>query len=163
MDLDALPVYFETIKSAAARGAAPAATGMANEFRAGVANVTLREVGHAPNQFWKAPAGRPPAYASGDLARSVRATPAYGAVKATAQVGAYVRYAAIQEVGGTTWPNTHRFMHWRNSFGPWWKRQVTVPAHPYFRPTVERQAASGELSRAARDAFWARIAPYMYY
>lgn len=159
MDLQTLATYLEALKGTAAQAASPAATAMAEGFRHEVADVTLRQATHAPHTFYRAPVGRPPAYASGNLAKSIRVTRAYGAVRATAMTGAYARYAAIQEWGGWTEPRRGRYMHWRNPRA-WWRKHVDIPEHPYFRPTRDRMIATGALSRDARDAFWARISPY---
>jgi phage gpG-like protein len=150
-----LPAYLRALQDAAAKAAAPAADAMAGTVRDRVANVTLRQTAHPPGMFWKAARGRPPAYASGNLARSILTTPASGLVRATASAGAYAQYAAVQEWGGHM--RGRPLMHWVNSRGPWWMRSVTVPEHPFFEPTVSHLIATGELSRAARDAFWARI------
>jgi len=157
MDTASLPAYLRALKDAAAGGAAPAANAMAGAFQDRVVSVTLRQTVHPPGLFWKAMAGRPPAYASGELARSVRMTPAKGSVLATAYVGAYARYAAMQEFGGFARARTSAYMHWVNSRGSWWMKQVYVPAHPYFEPTVVQMIQDGSLSRAAADAFYREI------
>jgi phage gpG-like protein len=160
MDLQGLTAYLKNLKKAAGTAASPAADAMARGVQSRIQAV-LRETAHPPYTFWKATMGRPPAYASGDLLRSIVFTPAFGGVKATAGVGATVRYAALQEWGGWTEPNNSRYMHWRNP-RPWWKKRVTIPEHPYFRPTVEAMIRDGSLSMLARDAFYDRIAPALY-
>jgi hypothetical protein len=159
MDLNDLSAYLEGLRDAAAEAAVPAADAMAGGVRDRIVHVTLRETIHPPGVFFRAVMGRPPAYASGNLAMSIRATPAFGGVRATAGVGASARYAAIQEWGGTTWPSNSEFMHWRNP-RPWWKKVVTVPEHPYFRPTVESMIRDGSLTRLAADAFYDRVASF---
>ena len=78
----------------------------------------------------------------------------------TAVVYVGAKYAAIQEFGGKTWPTHHKYMHWVNSGGFWYKKEVTIPPHPYFRPTVDRMVRNGDLTREAKVAFWARVLPY---
>jgi phage gpG-like protein len=158
MDLKALPAYLETLQKAAASAAAPAANAMAHGVQDRIVNVTLRETAHPPYTFYRATRGRPPAYASGNLARSVVMTSAYGAIRATASVGSHLVYSAIQEWGGWTEPNNSPFMHWRNP-RPWWMKRVTIPEHPYFRPSVEACIRDGSLTRSAMDAFYARVSP----
>jgi phage gpG-like protein len=160
MDLQDLAAYLRNLKKVAATAASPAANAMAQGVQ-GRIQAVLRETSHPPYTFWKATMGRPPAYATGNLARSIIFTPAYGGVRATAGVGATMRYAAIQEWGGWTMPNNSRYMHWRNP-RPWWKQRVTIPEHPYFRPTVEAMIRDGSLSQLAKDAFFDRIAPALY-
>jgi phage gpG-like protein len=158
MNLDDLPAYLQRLRDAAASAVVPAANALAEGVRDRMVNVTLRETTHPPGVFWKAVMDRPPAYASGNLARSIRVTPAFGAVRASAGVGASARYAALQEWGGRTWPNSAEYMHWRNP-RPWWKKIVTVPEHPFFRPTVEGMIRDGSLNRLAADAFYDRVSP----
>ena len=154
---------FKAIRDQAATAAAPAVDGMAGTFEDAVGR-TLRLSAHAPMPagaphsipfgiFHKAAPGAPPAYATGDLARSVMRTPASGGITASALVGATAVYAALQEWGGETWPSRSAYMHWVNTAGPWWKKRVTVPEHPYFRPTVDRTVADGSLSAAAAKGF----------
>lgn len=159
MTLDELPAYLASLQKAAEGAIAPAATGMATAVRHRIQNDTLKETTHPPYTFYHAVPGRPPAYASGNLAKSIIMTPAYGGVSATATVGATAVYAAIQEWGGWTAPRTHLYMHWRNP-RPWWRKRVIIPEHPYFRPTVESMIRDGSLQRAAYVPFWNRVAPF---
>ena len=159
MDLGDLPAYLKALQDAAASAVAPAATAMAEQVQTRVQSL-LRETSHPPYTFFRAVAGRPPAYASGNLAKSVVTTPAYGAVRATAGVGSHLRYSALQEFGGSTWPNNSPWMHWRNP-RPWWMKRVTVPEHPYMRPAVEQCIDDGSLTRVSMDAFYDRIRPFL--
>jgi len=168
VDLNDLPAYLESLKKAAATAAAPAANAMADAVRHQVQNVALKQVAHAPGMFWKAAPMRPPAYASGVLSRSVRMIPASGSLsfgtntaRGVASVSVGAKYAAIQEFGGDTWPSRGRYMHWVNTGGEWYMTRVTIPPHPYFRPTVDRMIRNGDLSRAAYQAFWVRVLPFM--
>lgn len=159
MDLDALPAYLAALRDAAGEAAIPAANAMGTEVKRQV-TAQLKLVAHAPGIFWKAAPSRPPAYASGHLAGSMMMVPASTAVVATALVGNTAIYAAIQEFGGPTWPNRSAYMHWVNTGGSWYKKRITIPQHPYFRPTVERLIANGGLTREAMSAFWVRILPF---
>ncbi len=157
MRISDLPDYLRSLRDAVAKAINPADGAMAEAFRDRVVNVTLRETVHAPGEFWKAAPHRPPAYASGGLARSVILT----RDGRKASVGVYARYAALQEFGGVTWPSNHRYMHWVNTGGAWYKERVRVPEHPYFRPTLDAMVRDGMLSRSAADAFYDRIS-YFY-
>lgn len=134
---------------------------MADIFRAQVQNVELKDEFHPPGMFWRQVINHPPAYASGALNRSVLPTYAVAGTDASASVGAYAKYAAIQEEGGDTWSNRPGdFMHWINTGGEWYMRRVTVPPHPYFRPALEKVIRDGSLRRSALSAFSARVMPY---
>ena len=161
MDLEDLPAYLELLKKAAADAAPPAATAMAEAVKYQVQNVALKQVAHAPGIFFKAAPLRPPAYASGALSRSIMMRPASGTLTGTAMVGATAVYAGIQEFGGKTWPAHAKYMHWINNRGAWWMKEVTIPPHPYFRPTVDRMVRNGDLTRAAYQVFWVRVLPYL--
>lgn len=154
---------FKAIRDQASTAAKPAADGMTETFEDAVGR-TLKLHAHGPMPagpqhdipfgiFYKATPGAPPAYATGNLARSIMRTPASGGITASALVGATAEYAALQEWGGWTEPNSSAYMHWLNTRGPWWKKHVDVPEHPYFRPTVDRTIADGSLSRSAASAF----------
>ncbi len=158
MDLNDLPAYLKRLQDVAAFAVVPAANAMAAGVQDRMANVTLRETVHPPYTFFRAVRGRPPAYASGNLAKSIVVTPAYGGVRASASVGSHLNYSALQEFGGLTMPNNSRYMHWRNP-RPWWMKRVTVPEHPYFAPTVSAMIVDGSLTRLAMDAFYRRVSP----
>lgn len=159
MDPSALPGFLGTLKGQAGTAAAPAANAMAETFQSRVQNFTLRQSVHPPGMYWEATVDRPPAYASGALANSVIHIPAFGGIRATAVVGPTVVYAAIQEFGGDTWPSRGKYMHWTNTRGPWWMKRVTIPQHPYMRPTVEQTIRDGSLQRSAISAFMTRMSP----
>jgi phage gpG-like protein len=158
VDLGDLPAYLKALQDAAGAAAAPVADAMADRVQERVQGL-LRQVTHPPYTFWKAVADRPPAYATGNLAKSIVTTPAFGAVRATASVGSHLRYSAIQEWGGWTEPNNGPYMHWRNP-RPWWKKRVTIPEHPYFRPAVEQCIRDGSLTRVSMDVFYDRVSPF---
>ncbi len=144
-----------------ASAAGPVATAMADTFQRRVTTVELKQQFHPPRMFWRQAVGHPPAYASGALARSVkRGRTISKGTQAEASVGAYARYAAIQEFGGDTWGNKG-MMHWVNTGGSWYFRRVHVPEHPYFRPALEAVISNGSLQRSAVSAFMARMSPYV--
>ena len=159
--------FWKAVRDQSTTAAQPAANGMTGTFEDAVQR-TLKLSAHAPMPagpphsipfgiFHKAAPGAPPAYATGNLSRSIMRTAASGGLVSSALVGATAIYAALQEWGGETWPNRSAYMHWVNTAGPWWKKRVTVPEHPYMRPTVDRTVADGSLGRAARDAFAAHM------
>lgn len=162
MNIHELPSYLRGFKNRVASAAGPSATEMANAVKDRMVNVTLRETVHTPDTFYQAIAGRPPAYASGRLASSVFVQPGSGMVWAKANVGISAKYAALQEWGGWTVPNDHKFMHWHNPH-PWYKERVVIPEHPYFRPTVNKMIADGSLSKAAANAFYSRVRVFYTY
>lgn len=154
-------MFFQGLFGQASTAAAPAANAMADTFRSRVQDVELREEFHPPGMFWRQVVGHPPAYASGALARSVLPSYARGiGPEASSSVGAYAKYAAIQEEGGDTWGN-HGLMHWVNSGGSWYMKRVTIPPHPYFRPALVAVIRDGSLQRSAASAFMARMSPYL--
>lgn len=160
MDLADLPAYLRGLQKAAEGAASPAANAMASSFKYQVQNVALKQVQHAQGMFFKAAPSRPPAYASGFLAGSMYMRPASTAIYGAASVGITAEYAAIQEFGGDTWPSNHKYMHWLNTGGSWYKKRVHIPAHPYWRPTVDRMIRNGDFVRDAKTAFWVRVLPY---
>ena len=159
--------FWKAVRDQATGAAKPAADGMTETFKDAVGR-TLRLSAHAPMPagpphsipygiFHKAAPGAPPAYATGNLARSIIRTPASGGLVSSALVGATAVYAALQEWGGVTWASSSAYMRWRNDRGVWRKRSVTVPEHPYMRPTVDRTVADGSLTRAAMGGFAAHM------
>src|SRR5215469_15851621 len=132
---------------------------MAEAYKEHLTKVTLRRSFAAPGQFGTPAApGRPPAWRTGALARSVRAAPgASGGLTATATVAPHVIYSATQEYGGVHTPVRFRYMHWVNSGGEWYLKRVNIPARPYLRPALEETMADGSLTRAAMEAFMAYV------
>jgi hypothetical protein len=160
VDFADLPAYLEGLKKTVSDSMPAAANAMASAFKYQVQNVTLNQVQHGPGMFWKAAPQRPPARVTGFLASSMFLTPASVGSGASALVGITAKYAWIQEDGGDTWPNNGTYMHWKNTRGPWWKKRVHIPAHPYWRTTRDRMIRNGDLSREAYQAFWVRVLPY---
>jgi phage gpG-like protein len=153
--------YWESLLGTVASSASDIADGLAEVFQSRVTYETLRQTSHGYGQFYKATRGRPPAYVTGNLARSIVRRPAFGGIRATASVGATAKYAAIQEFGGFTWPNNNRFMHWTNSAGSWFMKEVYVPKHPYMQPTTDDLIRDGGFTRAAMSAFMTHMAPIL--
>lgn len=157
-------IFLEGLKGQVADAAGPIATAMAKTFQRRVTTVELQEEFHPPGMFWRQVIGHPPAYASGALARSVRlgVTQSDGAGQATSSVGAYARYAAIQEFGGDTWSSRPGgYMHWVNTGGSWYFRRVHIPQHPYFRPALVAVIRDGSLQRSAVSTFMAYMSPFI--
>lgn len=137
---------------------------MAEGFQRKVRNDVLRRTMHPPGEFWRATRGMPPAYASGNLARSVLRSPAVrtGPASARASAGAYALYAGVQEFGKENIvPVRANYMHWVNSRGAWWMKRVDIPEHPFFRPARDEMIREGSLSRLAAAAFYKAISPYL--
>lgn len=156
----------KAIRDEASTAAVPAVGAMAGKFEDDVGR-TLRMTFHAPMPagpphsipfgiFYPAAAGAPPAFATGNLARSMMRTPASGGLVASAMVGNTAVYSAVQEWGSTLYPNS-AWLHWRNTHGSWFMRSVTVPEHPYFRRTLRFDLANGSLTEAAMKAFEAHM------
>lgn len=152
--------FLNSLTGTVASAASDVADGIAEVFQSRVTYETLRQTSHGKGQFYKATPGRPPAYVTGNLARSIIRTPAFGGIRATASVDAMAIYAGIQEFGGYTWGN-HGLMHWVNSAGPWFMKEVYIPEHPYMRPTVNDTFRDGSLTRAAMEAFETHLAPVL--
>jgi hypothetical protein len=162
VDLAALTAHLKALQKAAGDAAPPAATAMAEAVKYQIQNVALKQVAHAPGMFFKAAPMRPPAYASGTLSRSIIMRPASGTITGTAYVAATALYAGVQEFGSERqWPSHGKYMKWTNSGGTWYKKETSIPPHPYFRPTVDRMIRNGDLSRAAQQAFLVRVLPYL--
>ena len=143
-------------------GAAAMADAMAEYLAERTANDTLRRTHHAPGAYHKAAPGAPPAYASGNLARSMFTTPSgtLRGARATALVGNNAKYAKLQEHGGCvlqptsgqtmTWKDTGRKTAWRHTRLP---VDGEFPAHPFLAPTVQEAIDDGSLTAVAIAAF----------
>jgi len=141
-------------------GAAAMADAMALYLAERVANDTLRRTHHAPGAYYKAAPGAPPAYASGNLARSMFTTPSGTSrgSRATAWVGNNAKYAKLMEHGGCVLqPTSGKVMHWTDTGGSWYHSRLPAtgefPAHPFLEPTVQEAIDDGSLTRVAIDAF----------
>jgi phage gpG-like protein len=149
-----LPAYLRMLQVRAGEAAIPAADAMADAFQGRVANHTLRRFEHPAGERTNSPPGAPPAYVSGDLARSVTAVHAGTPVRATASVAPHVIYAAVQEWGGDMHSRPGGYMTFFYG-NPYRARHVSVPQGPYLLPTVYEMFADGALLRAAADGFYA--------
>jgi phage gpG-like protein len=158
MTPEELPAFLRGLQGTVADAAAPAANSMAATV-AWQARINLNLAAHAPGIFWKAPEGRPPARASGNLAASMITIPSYSRVRATSVVGNTAIYAAIQEFGGWTEPTRHKFMHWTNDQGRWYLPHVDIPEHSYIRVATERTILDGSLQRSAMSSFISHMSP----
>lgn len=145
--------HLEVILAQAKRGAGPAATAAARFIAEQTANVTLRISTHPPGAYHRAGPGRPPAYASGNLARSIFYVPAGAGLRVTALVGSSAPYSRILEFGCVVQPTNKKFMHWVDSGGSWYHKFLVVPPHPFVEPTVDEAIDSGDLQDELIIAF----------
>ena len=154
--------YFQAIADQVPAANQDANTRMSSRFSGDVSR-TLRMTVHAPMPagpphdipfgiFYPAVKGAPPAYATGNLARSMVRTPASAGLVSRAMVGNTAVYANVQEEGATLFPNS-AYLHWVNHRGSYFMRSVTVTEHPYFRRTLRFDIANGSLTEAAMKGF----------
>lgn len=137
---------------------------MAREFHAEVSDVTLTRYSHKKFDRTTSPPGEPPAVVSGALKRSLRlyAATRVGAASAESKVVPLIKYARIQETGGTIHAKGGGYLHWKSNaaFGPLVKGQkrkkndhyakkVTLPPRPYMAPTHRKMVSDGSLHNAA--------------
>jgi hypothetical protein len=148
------------IEQQARLGAKAAAEAMARYIAERTANDTLTRTSHAPGDYYKAPAGAPPAYASGALARGMYWRRALGSdTQATAWAGNNARHAKLHEFGcEPVTPTRMKVMHWVDSEGSWYHARLPAggdefPAHPFLDPTTDEAIDDGELQRVAVEAF----------
>lgn len=134
-------------------GAAAAASAMAMYIRRRVAEDTLRQSYHSPGEWYRQGPLRPPAYASGNLARHMYARQAHQGLRTTAIAGNDAEYSRILEFGCVVTPLNTQQMHWRDTGGSWFHPYLVVPPHPYLEPTTDAAIRDGELAEAAIDAF----------
>jgi hypothetical protein len=136
------------------RGGAPAAaTAMARYVALRTAEDTLRQSSHAPGEWYRQGPGRPPAYASGNLASSMYVRPAHSGMRATAIAGNDAEYSRILEFGCVIVPVNKKFLHWTDTGGSWYHTILVVPPHPYLGPTTEAAIRDGDLQEEAIEAF----------
>lgn len=136
-------------------GAAAAADAMARYVAERTANETLRRRRTAPGQYYKAVPGEPPAYGSGKLAKSMYWEPASRGLRASAVAGSRDKRASLFEFGGCVLkPTSRSVMHWVDSGGSWYHRELRVDVeHPFLSLTTEEAIDDGELQRVAVEAF----------
>ncbi len=157
--------YWEGIVERAKLGANAMADAMAEYIARRVSEDTLRRRRHAPGQYYRSPAGAPPAYASGKLADSMTWEPAGRGLRASAVVTSTDKRAGLFEFGGCVLQpgDSSSVLKWRDTGRPdnpsgWWSHHRIplageYPAHPFVRPTVEEAIDDGELTRVAVEAF----------
>ena len=147
------------IRDRAADAAPVTVMAIADEYKKHLTRVTLRRYFATPGQFGtSSPPGQPPAWRTGELARSVTSelTAASG-MTASAAVGPHTIYSRIQSGGGVNRPVRARSMHWVNSGGSWYLKRVRIPARPFMGPALDDVIADGSLTRAAMEAFYAKV------
>ena len=148
------------IEQQARLGAQAAAEAMAKYIAERTADDTLRRTTHGTGVYHKAAPGAPPAYASGNLAKSTfwMPAPASRGLRATAYVGNSAKYANLLEFGGCVLtPTSGKVMHWTDSEGSWYHARLPAsgqfPAHPFIQPTVQEAIDDGSLRQVFIDAF----------
>jgi phage gpG-like protein len=162
---DELPGYLDRLRQKIEeKGPVAAANAMAQTFQNAVVGVELVRSSHAPGTRTTAPPGGPPAAVTGSLRRSIRmqAAVSTGSGKAKSSVAPHIKYARIQELGGTvTARHTFTdkdgkvrpgFLRWMSAGKAVFKHSVTLPARPYMSTTHRRTVADGSLRNAAAKA-----------
>jgi hypothetical protein len=145
--------YLEDLYLLAEKGAAAAATRMAEYIAWRTSNVTLRRYLHAPGEWYGARPGEPPAFASGALAESIYYIPAHDGLRTSAIVTTDLEYSRILEFGCVITPKDHKFMHWVDSRGSWYHPFLEVPEHPYLSSTTEEAINDGSLQEEVIEEF----------
>jgi hypothetical protein len=145
--------FWQRVWQLAIRGPQAVASAMARYVARRTAEDTLRQSTHSPGEWYRQGPGRPPAYATGNLAESMFSRPASAGLRATAVAGNTADYSRILEFGCVIVPVSRKFMHWVDSGGSWYHTILVVPPHPYLGPTTEMAIEEGELQREAIEAF----------
>lgn len=153
-----LPAVLRELRDKAAVAAEPCVMAMAGTFKDRLTGVTLRRYSHPPATKTPSPPGQPPAWMTGELARSVTSVlgPS-GGMTATATVGPHTVYARIQEYGGSIRPVRARFLRWTEDGIVHYSKHVRLPPRPYMRPAIREVIEDGSLTRAAAEAFMAAV------
>jgi hypothetical protein len=162
---DELPAYWERIRRRVGdEGPQAAAYAMAKAYHAEVVDVDLVKSSHSAGTRTPAPAGGPPAAVTGSLRRSVRLYPAVrtGSYKARSNVKPLIKYARIQETGGTVTAlhtyvdkkgNVQRgYLRWGSGASTHFAKSVKIPARPYMHPAHVRMVQDGRLRNAAAQS-----------
>jgi hypothetical protein len=154
-----LPGVLKALRDKAATAAPVTVMAIADTYRDHLKNVTLRRSFAAPGQFGTPAApGQPPAWRTGELARSVTSVlGASSGLTATASVGPHTIYSRVQNQGAINRPTRAHYMHWVNDGGEWFKKRVVIPPRPYMEPALEECIADGSLTEAAMEAFYAWV------
>ena len=151
--------FLKAIQARAADAAPPTVMAIGQTYQKHLQKVTLRRSFAAVGQYGTpASPGQPPAWRTGELARSVitAAGPSSG-TSASAVVGPHTVYAVTQERGGVHEARRARYMRWVNSGGFWSLRRVEIPPRPYMRPALDDVMGDGSLTRAAMESFMAKV------
>lgn len=158
MTPDELPAFLDGLTARIATAAPDVARAMAEAYEDRVVKVELHEAAHPPGTWTNAPPGRPPAWVTGELARSMVITPLKrGGMEASNLIGPTAVYARIQELGGDIRPDHHRYLHWVREGKDFWSQFVELPPRPYMRPALTAVISDGSLRRAAALAFVAHV------
>lgn len=161
-----LPAYLEQVRARVEAAAVPVVDAIAETYETHLVGFTLHESGsHPPVTRTPAPAGRPPAFMTGQLAGSVVRTPgAGGGGIAEATVAPHTVYAATQEFGGVHTKSPGFMALWVRYIGygsvkarGWLRHRVDIPARPYMSTAVDETIADGSLVRAAMERFMAVV------
>jgi len=145
--------YLIQVRNKALQGAPPAANAMARYIADRTSKRTLTRISHPQGMWHRAKGGEPPAYASGELSRSMYWTPAHTGLRATAFVGNSAEYSRILEFGCVIVPTSGKFLHWTDTGGSWYHEFLVSPPHPFLGPTTEEAIRDGELQEAAVEGF----------
>ena len=145
---------WKAIAAKSRKGAGPTATAMAKYIAERTAKITLRRTSHPAGMWYRQRPGEPPAYSTGNLAKSMFYKAAFsGREAATASVGNSAEYSRILEFGCVIVPSSKKFSHWVDTGGSWYHEFLVSPPHPYLEPTVDEAVEDGSLRDAAIDAF----------
>ena len=147
--------WLEAVEAKARLGAKPTAEAMARHVAERIKSDTLKRRRTGKGQYYRAKRGEPPSHSSGKLADSIYSTPASGGLRATAYTGSSDKRASLFEFGGCVLrPTSRSVMHWVDSGGSWYHRELRVDTeHPFLRPTVEDAVDDGSLRDKAIEAF----------
>lgn len=141
------------IRDRARGGAKAAADAMARCIAWRAREITLRQTTHPPGAWHRQQPGQPPAYGSGNLARSMFWTPASSGLRATALTGNKAPYSRILEYGCVVTPAYRDHMSWSDSGGTWYHELLEIFEHPFLGPTTQDSIDDGSLQEAAVEGF----------
>jgi len=149
-----LPAYLAAVRAKLQEEGPPkVAYAMARTFHKTVSDETLVRYSHTRGTFTPSPPGEPPAIVGGALKRSLRLYPAIrtGPSSAQSKVVPLIKYARIQELGGTVHAQDG-LLHWKTNGKDHYASSVTLPPRPYMRPTHRKTIEDGRLRNAAIEA-----------
>jgi phage gpG-like protein len=149
MNIDELPAMFRGIQAKAATSAPDVVWDMAKKYQGFVERELTRRF-HPLGSWTNSIRGEPPAWITGELARSVWTTRGVTTgTYATASVAPHTVYARIQELGGTIRARRVRYLHWGTTF----VKHVDIPERPYMHPAIRDAISSGQLTQVAMRSF----------